>query len=241
MFALGVLVLAFATALCDDDAVVKPLYGYRYETEDLMQTAETSIPLHGYHVVEGGYYPTGLGGVKPGFGGGYGNHFPGGYGGGFGGGVGYGGGIGHIGGGFGGSGAGFGGFGGFGGQAIDNAAFSGGKKNVEDGHFEKAFGKKGDEFNHGEGGFSKGEVAAKNVKGDAGYYNEQEGGKKLFEEGKEYHGAQHFDKEGKRFLLYSCFLRILSNLVQICINFLIATLKKKKQNMLQTYKKYFNV
>lgn len=200
MIVFGVLALAVATALChdDDDVVAKPLYKYRYETEDVMQTAETSIPLHGYHVVEGGYYPTGMGGVQSGFGGGYGNHFVGGYGGG----LGYGGGIGHTGGGFGGGGAGFGGFGAFGGQAIDNNAFSGGKKNVEDEHFEEAFGKKGEGFDRGEEAFSKGEVVAKNVKGDSGYYNEQEGDKKLYEEGKEYHGAQHFDKEGKNFVCF---------------------------------------
>lgn len=33
------------------------MYKYRYETEDMMKTSETQVPVHGYHVVEGGYYP----------------------------------------------------------------------------------------------------------------------------------------------------------------------------------------
>lgn len=34
----------------------KPIYNYRYETEDLMQAA-SSLPLQGYHVIEKSYYP----------------------------------------------------------------------------------------------------------------------------------------------------------------------------------------
>lgn len=42
---------------CQHDYLKSPIYKYRYETEDVMNTAASNIPVHGYHVVEGGYYP----------------------------------------------------------------------------------------------------------------------------------------------------------------------------------------
>lgn len=42
---------------CVDDFYKPPVYKYRYETEDVMKTAASNLPVHGYHVVEGGYYP----------------------------------------------------------------------------------------------------------------------------------------------------------------------------------------
>ncbi|XP_023015914.2 uncharacterized protein [Leptinotarsa decemlineata] len=68
MNSLCILFLLFGTALCEN----APVYKYRYETEDVMKTAASNVPVHGYHVVEGGYYPShiGLGGIgNQGFGG----------------------------------------------------------------------------------------------------------------------------------------------------------------------------
>lgn len=47
--------------ICENDYLKSPLYKYRYETQDVMNTAASNIPVHGYHVVEGGYYPYQLG------------------------------------------------------------------------------------------------------------------------------------------------------------------------------------
>lgn len=52
----------FNVIVCDDDEFFKPpVYKYRYETEDVLKTAASNVPVHGYHVVEGGYYPYELG------------------------------------------------------------------------------------------------------------------------------------------------------------------------------------
>lgn len=238
-----------------DELYRKPVYKYRYETEDVMKTAASSIPVHGYHFVEGGYYPTkiasagfeggaggigGYGGSVGGFGGGYsGGKYTsiggiggiGGYEGSIGG---VGAGIGPIGGiglskvgpvGFGG-GAGFSKLGGaglgsgiglgagvgpiigggkfigggihhpYGGEEIDKKIYSGEKKNVNDEVYEKESGKKGEEINHGKAGYSEGQVAIKEGKGDSGYYSDIEGGKKVIGDGKQYHGEQKFSQEG---------------------------------------------
>lgn len=54
--------LIFSNAiLCDDGFYKSPIYKYHYETQDVMNTAASNIPVHGYHVVEGGYYPYELG------------------------------------------------------------------------------------------------------------------------------------------------------------------------------------
>lgn len=105
-----VLILSLAALVSAEDDAKTPLYKYRYETEDVMNTAASTIPLRGYHVVEGGYYPeVGLGGGI-GAGGGVGiGGIGGGYGGaigGYGGGIGYGGGAGLGGAGIGGAGIG---------------------------------------------------------------------------------------------------------------------------------------
>ncbi|KAG5874891.1 hypothetical protein JTB14_024317 [Gonioctena quinquepunctata] len=281
------------TSLCDDD-VRQPMYKYRYETEDIMKTASSNVPVHGYHVVEGGYYPPNVaaGGLIPGGiggagftggSGGYGGQYLGGrlppiglgtpfgteyigkkvapiglvpitpisyggiggpingavgYVGGLGGpGVGYGGQavptngavryvgglgyggqagpinngvryVGELGGpevGYGGQGfigggaglVGLGGQHGYGGEANEKQDFSEGQKNVNDERYEKNQGKKGEEVNYGDSGYSRGEVALKDVKGDSGYYSNVDGGKKIYEDGKEYNGGQHFNKEGK--------------------------------------------
>ncbi|KAL3278971.1 hypothetical protein HHI36_016489 [Cryptolaemus montrouzieri] len=216
----------------------KPMYKYRYETEDVMKTAASTVPVRGYHVVEGGYYPyegeinEGLGRFGSGYSKlGYGPEIGkfGGIGAGYGAGIskfgGLGNGYGGYGvGGYGGYGAGYGSYGahgiggplgygpevglgpryfaapyhgGYGGEIVDKNVYSGGKKNVVDENYEKLSGNKGEEISGGQEGYNHGKAAVKNIKGDSGYYNEEEGGKKLFEDGKNYHGAKHYAQEGK--------------------------------------------
>lgn len=272
----------FTIAQEEEETSRKPLYKYRYETQDVMNTAASNVPVRGYHVVEGGYYPeasvgigvgTGFGpgaGFGPGggfVGGGIGSGIRSGVGSGIGIGIGSGiggagissgiglgrigsgigagnigvggigaggigaggigggyigggrlGGISSVGGGFrGGSGFIGGGVGvgngfigggggyakplihhhGIGGEYVDKKSFADEKKNVNDEKYEKASGKKGLEVDHGQEGFSQGKVLLKEEKGDNGYYNNAEGGKKVIQDGKTYQGGQHFDKEGK--------------------------------------------
>ncbi|EEZ98972.1 keratin, type I cytoskeletal 9 [Tribolium castaneum] len=198
-----IVLLSFTLAVLAQEELAKPVYKYRYATEDVMNTAASTIPIHGYHVVEGGYYPgaMGMGGMGLGYGG-------------YGGGIGMGGagmmGAGKFIGGMGGAGmmggAGLGGAGlvaapllhhGYGGEFIDKNVYSGEKKNLNDEAFEKASGKKGEEFNAGKEGFTKGVAAVKNNKGESAYFNDAKGAKKMAEDGKAYYGGQHFDKEGK--------------------------------------------
>lgn len=47
----------FITIRSEDNFFKAPVYKYRYETEDVMKTAASNVPVHGYQVVEGGYYP----------------------------------------------------------------------------------------------------------------------------------------------------------------------------------------
>ncbi|XP_050313952.1 uncharacterized protein LOC126748639 [Anthonomus grandis grandis] len=49
-----VLVICLWNVCCEEQ---EPVYRYRYETQDMMKTSATSVPLKGYHVVEGNYYP----------------------------------------------------------------------------------------------------------------------------------------------------------------------------------------
>lgn len=52
-------------------------------------------------------------------------------------------------------------------------------------------------MNHGQAGYSKGEIAAKDAKSDAGYYNKADGEKNVYKDEKEYGGGKHYKKEGK--------------------------------------------
>lgn len=61
MIELIVFLTFFNVIVCDDDFFNSPVYKYRYETEDVMKSAASNIPVHGYQVVEGGYYPYELG------------------------------------------------------------------------------------------------------------------------------------------------------------------------------------
>lgn len=45
----------FRSVVCDD-FVRKPIYKYRYETEDVMKSSASGDPVRGYQVVEGGFY-----------------------------------------------------------------------------------------------------------------------------------------------------------------------------------------
>lgn len=58
-----VFLTVFNVITCDDEQFYKPppVYKYRYETEDVLNTAASNVPMHGYHVVEGGYYPYEIG------------------------------------------------------------------------------------------------------------------------------------------------------------------------------------
>lgn len=58
---LTLLVTLLNVIVCDDQFLNSPVYKYRYETQDVMNTAASNIPVHGYHVVEGNYFPYDLG------------------------------------------------------------------------------------------------------------------------------------------------------------------------------------
>lgn len=207
MFRLLLALILVASTWGDEVVDQRPIYKVQVQSEDL--SAAGSIPL-GF---QGGYLPIGIGGGGIGGGGigiggggfggggrfigrgigGAGGFYPGLVGAG---GIGLGGaGIG-IGGGGGGGYIGGGGIGIGGGEYIDKSAYSGGKKNANDLHYEKADGKKGEEFEHGQGGHHQGKTAIKNVKGDHGYYSGEEGGKKLAEDEKKYHGGKQYNQEG---------------------------------------------
>lgn len=186
-----------------------------YQVREGDLSSDASIPYH--------YLPIGVGGIGIGGVGGAGGGIGiGGAGGGFGGGIGagryIGAGIGGAGGyypglvgagagiGIGGGGIGLGGgagigagggyIGGIGGEYIDKSAYSKGNKNLNDVAYEHAGGKKGEEFEAGQGHAHHGKAAVKNAKGDSGFYAEEAGGKKLAEDEKAYHGGKHYNQEG---------------------------------------------
>lgn len=210
-FQISFVVLYFLTV----EAVEKPIYQYRYETKDMMKTDASSIPVRGYHLIQGGYYPENqFGGYsgdfdvgrfrgldkdfvdsghyisRPGdigeFGGRY--HAP------------------------------IGGFGPYigqgiypahhynqGGEYVDKQIYNEEGKKLNDDSFLKAGGKKGEEISHGKEGYAQGKVALKDSKGDSGYYSEEEAGKKNVEDGKSYHGDQHHSQEGNYIIKKSLF------------------------------------
>lgn len=49
----AIVLLVSVGVFCD----TKPIYKYRYETEDLMENAASSYPMQGYRVIERGYFP----------------------------------------------------------------------------------------------------------------------------------------------------------------------------------------
>lgn len=92
---------------------------------------------------------------------------------------------------------------GIGGQVLDKNEFSEGSKNLKDGGFEEVKGSKGEQLSEGQEGYNHGKVALQNNKGESGYYNAEEAAKKAAEDGKAYHGAEHFDQEGKSCISFS--------------------------------------
>ncbi|KAJ8921429.1 hypothetical protein NQ315_003047 [Exocentrus adspersus] len=82
-----------------------------------------------------------------------------------------------------------------GGEEVERSAFEEGKKNFNNQHFLKSHGQQGGQLHHDNGGFSKGQLAEKNVKSDSGYYSDVNGGKNLYHQGKDYHGGQQYHKE----------------------------------------------
>lgn len=58
---LALLLVLVNVIVCDDQFLNTPVYKYRYETQDVMNTAASNVPVHGYHVVEGNYFPYNLG------------------------------------------------------------------------------------------------------------------------------------------------------------------------------------
>lgn len=83
-----------------------------------------------------------------------------------------------------------------GGEAVEKKDFSEKEKKYKDEHYDKKEGKEGGEVNHDQGGYSKGEIAAKDAKSDAGYYNKADGEKNVYQDEKEYGGGKHYKKEG---------------------------------------------
>lgn len=87
-----------------------------------------------------------------------------------------------------------------GGSAVDQNSYSGGNKNIAGEHYVKSHGVNGEELNHGDAGYSRGNVAVKDIKGDSVHFVDSNGGKVAHHTGKEFLGGEHFDKEGKSFL-----------------------------------------
>nr|CAI5824706.1 unnamed protein product [Callosobruchus analis] len=183
------------------EVVRRPMYHYRYETEDMMKAGSKQIPVHEYHVVEGGYFPEESGQIghhvgmpsfmgSPGFGKLYttpigleGMH------------------------------QGFGarhhsmhyshpGILGYkkeiGGEEEAKEEFNKGGKKYEGEHFEKAQEKKTDEVHKGEEGYVKAAEGSKEEKGDNGYVKEEKAAKEAHEKEKEYHGETAEKKEAKQ-------------------------------------------
>lgn len=164
-----------------------------------MKTSASELPVRGYHLVEGGYYPEKYSDYKPGFdrfgprsfdyfgpSNYYQPSFNPYYGndwhekiidhGGLSGGINQHG----VGGGF-----------------VDKNIFSGENKKVNGESFEKAEGNKGSSGERGTTGFSRGEVAFKDDKADSGSYKDEGGYKKGFDDTKSYQGGNHYNQEGK--------------------------------------------
>lgn len=80
---------------------------------------------------------------------------------------------------------------------MDKSAYEASKKDLNDGHFEKSFGNRGDAYDYGQEGYNQGKFGENDFKEDSGYYKHSDGGKKAYEDGKTYHGGQHFNQEGK--------------------------------------------
>ncbi|KAB0790706.1 hypothetical protein PPYR_14845 [Photinus pyralis] len=163
----------------------RPSYEYRYQTEDVMQSDATSIPVRGYHSVRRDYYPdldfshsSGL--FRPNY-----RRFdrhpythsdyhrrpyyqPRYYN--------------HVG----------------GGGYNDGQRFSEGGKTYKDDNYEKLHGSHGEHSVEDQAGYNRGNANVKSSKGKSGYHNEEVGKRKSADDGKSYHGSEHVNQEGKQ-------------------------------------------
>lgn len=91
-----------------------------------------------------------------------------------------------------------------GGEFIDKKVYGDEKKNLKDVKYEAGEGKQGEELEESEEGYKKEKAAAKNAKANAAAYVEEEKAKKLAEEGKQYEGGKHLNKEGRKEQISNC-------------------------------------
>lgn len=218
----SVVLFVLCTCLAEgfSSAVKEPVYNRNFRYEESMKTSASEIPHGGYSVYEGSYYPRYTSGYR----GGSGNGYEGGYGG-------YGPwnpsfypvyknsyvGSPNVGGGFGGGyisggsagagvsgGAGFGGWYPHAGGYTDKKFYDSENKKAGGEGFHKSEGSKGESGQHGSEGFTEGQVAVKDVKGDSGYYKGEGGDKKVVSDGKTYNGGQHYNEEGKQIFMANC-------------------------------------
>lgn len=84
-----------------------------------------------------------------------------------------------------------------GGETVQKKDFNEQEKKHKDEYFDAKEGKEGGALNHGQAGYSKGEIAAKDAKSEAGQYNKADGEKNIYVDKKDYGGGKHYNKEGK--------------------------------------------
>ncbi|XP_072384900.1 uncharacterized protein [Diabrotica undecimpunctata] len=80
---------------------------------------------------------------------------------------------------------------------VDKGIYSDGKQNVVGEHYNHLNGHNGESLNHGDAGYSAGEVALKDIKGDSAHFIDSDGLKTGHHEGKNFYGGEHFNTEGK--------------------------------------------
>ncbi|KAG5874889.1 hypothetical protein JTB14_024315 [Gonioctena quinquepunctata] len=85
-----------------------------------------------------------------------------------------------------------------GGSEIDKNIYIGENKNIVGEHFVKSHGQNGQALNHGDVGYTSGQVALKDVKGESVHFSDADGVNNAHHAGKAYKGGEHFDKEGKQ-------------------------------------------
>lgn len=164
------LIVCLFASVFAEDVKNHPMYKYRYQTEDVMKTSASEIPYHGYHFAEGGYYPRQY---QPQF-----ERFPK-----------------------------YQNFDRYRGDFyepffyprgfVDRNVYSSEKKDKHGENFEKAHGEKGATGEHGRSGYNKEGVEIKDVKGDSGFYKDEEGFKKGYDDAKNYQGGGFYNKGGK--------------------------------------------
>nr|XP_023015930.1 fibroin heavy chain-like [Leptinotarsa decemlineata] len=84
-----------------------------------------------------------------------------------------------------------------GGSQIDKNIYNAENRNVIGDHYSASHGKNGEVLNHGDAGFTTGQVALKDIKGETVHFSDTDGVNNAHHAGKAYHGGEHFDKGGK--------------------------------------------